>query len=237
MIEEWKDIVIEKNGVTYDFTGKYQVSNFGRVRSLNYNHKTGKIKLLKINKHGNGYCVVSLYENKKQKQFLVHRLVAFAFIPNPNGYTEVNHIDENKENNHVENLEWCTREYNMTYGTSKERRVGKVKGRKHTEDTKRKMSKAHKGEKHHYYGKKRDREVISIIAKKRKKKVVCLNTLDVFDSIKEAGEWCGVGKTSINQCLRGHTKTSGKHPETGEKLKWMYYDKWLEQQNTREEDE
>ena len=65
----------------------------------------------------NGYCTVSLYKNFNSKDIRVHRLVGEAFIPNPDNLPFINHIDENKQNNRVENLEWCTRQYNNNYGS------------------------------------------------------------------------------------------------------------------------
>ena len=122
MVEEWRDIIIEKNGVVYNFEGKYQVSNYGRVRSLNY-RQTGEIRVLKLRKRKDGYLEIGLCKiGKKQEMFKVHRLVATAFIPNPHGLPEVNHIREfDKEDNSVDNLEWCDRKYNMNYGTRIER--------------------------------------------------------------------------------------------------------------------
>ena len=110
MEEIWKDIK--------GYEGKYQVSNFGNVKSLNYNH-TGKEQLLKPVQYNNGYLCINLY--KPLKRFLIHRLVANAFIPNPDNLPCVNHKDENKHNNHVYNLEWCTNKYNINYGTCIER--------------------------------------------------------------------------------------------------------------------
>lgn len=104
-------------GEIYD---NYQVSNFGQILSLNY-ERTRKPKLLKTSKDKNGYLRVSLYKNGKQNYFQIHRLVAETFLPNPNNLPQVNHIDENKENNRVDNLEWCTHEYNINYGTHNER--------------------------------------------------------------------------------------------------------------------
>ena len=112
MIEKWKDI----DG--YD--GRYQVSNFGNVRTTDYNH-TGKTKLLKLAHGTKGYMQVCLTKDNKKSTKKIHRLVAEAFIENPFNYPTVNHIDENKENNNVENLEWCTFEYNTKYGTRTER--------------------------------------------------------------------------------------------------------------------
>lgn len=107
MIEVWKIIV--------DYPD-YEVSNLGRIRSL----KFGKKKLLNpgINKYG--YINVNLCKNGEAKNHKVHRLVAQAFIPNPSNYPEVNHKDENKQNNCVDNLEWCTSQYNHDYSQSKQ---------------------------------------------------------------------------------------------------------------------
>ena len=129
-MEVWKDIYFIENGIEYDYRGLYQVSSEGKIKSLNYNH-TGKEKILKPQKTKDGYQFVSLYKNGKVKQFIVHRLIAHMFIPNDDqeNKTQVNHIDENKENNSVENLEWCTREYNNNYGTRNER-IGKTKSQK-----------------------------------------------------------------------------------------------------------
>ena len=112
MNEIWKDI----DG----YEGLYQVSNLGRVKSLNYLH-TGKERNLKPGTDGSGYRFVGLYKNGKTRLFYIHRLVAKAFIPNPDGKLEVNHKDENKTNNCVDNLEWMTRQENNNYGTRNER--------------------------------------------------------------------------------------------------------------------
>ena len=112
MIEVWKDI---KN-----YEGLFQVSNFGQILSLNY-HRTGKPKLLKPVKHPQGYLLVHLSKNGKSKMFKIHRLVAQTFLPNPDNLPQVNHKDENKANNRVDNLEWCDGKYNHNYGTRNER--------------------------------------------------------------------------------------------------------------------
>lgn len=95
----------------------YQVSNLGRIKSL----KFGKEKLLSPAFDKDGYLYVCLCKNGEKKRYFIHRLVAQAFLPNPNNYPEVNHIDENKLNNNVDNLEWCDRKYNINYGTRTEK--------------------------------------------------------------------------------------------------------------------
>lgn len=98
----------------------YQVSNYGNVKSLG-NDKTRKDKILKPAKTWYGYLRVGLWKQGKRKTHFVHRLVASAFIENPNNFCELNHKDEDKTNNIVDNLEWCTRLYNHNYGTINQR--------------------------------------------------------------------------------------------------------------------
>lgn len=100
--EEWRDVV--------GYEGKYQVSNKGNVRTF----QRDRCMSLK-QKNTQGYMTVMLWNNKKHKDAKVHRLVAEAFIPNPDGLPVVNHKDENPSNNCVENLEWCTRSYNILH--------------------------------------------------------------------------------------------------------------------------
>lgn len=109
---EWKDIA--------GYEGKYQISTNGQVKALDFNH-TGHEKLMKLSFGTKGYLQICLTKNNRRTTKKVHRLVAEAFIPNPNCLPAVNHIDENKHNNSVENLEWCTFEYNTRYGTRAER--------------------------------------------------------------------------------------------------------------------
>lgn len=126
MTEEiWKDV----NG----WEGLYQVSNLGRVRSVphyDWMNRPYKGKVLTPVRNGNGYLRVNMTNGKIRRLSDVHRLVASAFIPNPNGYPEVNHKDEDKDNNHVDNLEWCTEKYNTNYGTGRKRAGAKVRGEK-----------------------------------------------------------------------------------------------------------
>lgn len=122
MEEIWKDIVIEKNGVVYDYTGLYQVSNYGRVRSVDRVDSRGRKlngRVLKQATNNTGYLYVNLSKTGKTRMFSVHRLVATAFIPNTQGSTDVNHKDEDPTNNRTDNLEWTTHAKNITYSTHK----------------------------------------------------------------------------------------------------------------------
>lgn len=101
------------------YEGLYEVSNLGNVKSLNY-HRTGQEKLLSPAFDKDGYLRVLLSKNGDRKHYLVHRLVAHAFLPNPLNLPEVNHIDKNKLNNNVDNLEWCDRQYNQDYSLAKQ---------------------------------------------------------------------------------------------------------------------
>ena len=93
---------------------KYQVSNFGRVKSLNYN-STGLSKIMSLAKTKKGYLCVCLYKDKKSYVKPVHRIVAESFLPNLNNKSQVNHIDGDKTNNRVNNLEWCDNQYNQNH--------------------------------------------------------------------------------------------------------------------------
>lgn len=133
--EIWKDIV--------DYEGLYQVSNLGRVKSI----KFSKEKILKPVPTHNGYYIVGLSKNGNKKRFRVHRLVAQAFIGKiSKGYC-VNHINEVKTDNRLENLEIITFKENVNYGTANARRSESHKGRKFSEEHKRKLSEAKKGRK------------------------------------------------------------------------------------------
>jgi hypothetical protein len=99
----------------------YSISNYGRIKSFKKN-KNGKI--LKLYKNNDGYFCIKLYKNNKSKTFKIHNIVANEFIPNQsNNLYEINHIDENKENNYFENLEWCDRQYNIEYSKSKSYKI------------------------------------------------------------------------------------------------------------------
>ena len=116
MIEEWRPIV--------GYEGLYEVSNTGQVRSLDrYDNRNcfRKGKVLSPGKNTKGYLFVILTCNGKRKTINVHRLVTEAFLPNPDNLPEINHKDEDKTNNSVDNLEYCDRSYNINYGSRKDK--------------------------------------------------------------------------------------------------------------------
>ena len=114
--EVWKDVA--------GYEGLYKVSNKGNIFSVERKNLRGRKiggRTLKPRYDKDGYLRVTLCKNGKQKTRFIHRLVAGAFVPNPNGYSEINHRDENKVNNYANNLEWCTRKHNVNHGTLIER--------------------------------------------------------------------------------------------------------------------
>ena len=114
--EVWKDVV--------GYEGIYKVSNKGNVRSVVRKDSIGRKCGGRKRKHSCdkwGYLKVNLYKNGKVKTRFIHRLVAEVFLPNPNNFPQVNHIDEIKDNNDVKNLEWCTSKHNANHGTRNER--------------------------------------------------------------------------------------------------------------------
>lgn len=114
--ETWKDVV--------GYEGFYKVSDKGNIKSVERLDSIGRRcggLVLRSGEHKHGYLQVRLYKNGKGRHKLIHRLVSKAFIPNPNSFLEVNHIDENKKNNEAANLEWCDTKYNVNYGTRNKR--------------------------------------------------------------------------------------------------------------------
>ena len=144
------------------YEGLYAITSCGKVWS--YRSK----KFLKPNIQPKGYYIYRLTKNGKQKGYLAHRLVAEAFISNPCNYEQVNHKDEDKSHNYVNNLEWCDREYNMNYGTQIQRAT-----------------------------------------KKKQTKVECIETGQVYNSMKEACEALGLGKNALTNYFNRGYKTCG----------------------------
>ena len=177
-IEIWKSL---------DFLGypDYEISTLGRVKSLNY-LRSGKEGILKQYRNSLGYCKVNLHNDGKSKTFSVHRLVASAFLEPIEGKDIVNHKDQNPSNNHVENLEYCTQQYNVTYNDAHIKRGfnnrGKYKGennpmygKHHTEETKQKLSDINKEyfkdkENHPFYGKHHTEEAKQKISETQKER-------------------------------------------------------------------
>lgn len=131
--EEWRDVV--------GYEGLYQVSSFGRVRALERTamNKLGRVyvyppKIITQHQAENRYPMVVLFRNGERKTKLVHRLVADAFVPNPDNLPQVNHRNEVKTCNYPDNLEYCDAIYNQNYGTCIERRAKKLKGQKRTDE-------------------------------------------------------------------------------------------------------
>ena len=122
MREEYRDIK--------GWEGLYQVSNLGNVKSLERTIRNGRgyykipERILKAGTNKQGYLQVHLYREGKRKSCRIHRLVADAFLENPNNLPEVNHKDEDKENNKAENLEWCSHSYNSSYN-DRAKKIGK----------------------------------------------------------------------------------------------------------------
>ena len=232
MIEIWKPVKGFEN---------YEVSNLGQVRNLNY-HREKKIKILKLRMNKGGYLLVGLCKNSKKHTKLVHRLVAEAFIPNIDNKPEVNHLDGDKTNNKVENLEWSTRSENMKHahntglikpltGENHPMYGIRITGENHpmygkhlSDETKRKISETlkgkHTGKKHPMYGKHHTQKTKKKLSEVNKKTVVCVTTGEIFNSIKEAQE--KYNTTHISKCCKGKAKSAGKNPVTGERLKWEY---------------
>lgn len=140
--------VVRKPVVGYE--GYYEVDQFGRIYSVDrsidvvdcsrvYSKKLCG-KQMKQSMHTKGYKTVSLTREGKTKTEFVHRVVAKAFLPNPMNYEMINHIDEDKTNNFLENLEWCNASYNRTYGKAVEKHARKIRGIPHSEEHKRKIS-------------------------------------------------------------------------------------------------
>lgn len=191
MKEIWKPI---KN-----FEELYQISNLGNVKSIGrykYSFKDNKkiyedkeIMLKTINDRG--YMKLHLSKNGKRYLRYIHRLVAEAFIPNPKNYPQVNHIDEDKLNNSIENLEWCTAKYNINYGTARARTIVGLK----------KYNSSHRNP--------------------NSKRVRCVETNKVYQTLVEAGEDIGISYTCISAQLHGKQKTAGgfhwEYAEKGDK--------------------
>ena len=156
----------------------YSVSNYGRVRSS----RSGKILKTHSDSKHKGYAYVNLCYNGVKKTKQVHRLVAMLFLPNPSNLPCVNHKDENPSNNCVDNLEWCTYGYNLSYG-SKTTRELETKRRTATVNSPKVVAQCSPSEE-------------TVIA--------------VYDSISKAAKTTGIDKTSIAKCCNKTIRTDSK---------------------------
>lgn len=226
--EEWRDVV--------GYEGLYQVSSFGRVKSLerDLTYPDGTIhhwkeKILTNRTDKNGYKYVGLCRNGESTNFKVHRLVAVAFIPNPANLPFVNHRNENPTSNYPDNLEWCTHQYNVNYGTCRARSVAAHKknytkerhgmyGKNHTDEAKRKMSEAvierFKDKTNHpLFGKHHSEETKKKLSQASSRPVVQIdpNTGELikeWQSAKEVAKVLPISSTAIYYCCKGITKHS-----------------------------
>ena len=189
MAEIWKDVV--------GYEGLYQVSDKGQIKSLKRYRNNGngkylqKEKILKSYIGKNGYCIVDLYKNGKRKKCLLHRLVAEAFIYNPQNKPCINHIDCHKTNNNINNLEWCTYKENMQEAV-KNKLVHTWCGTKFRE-------------KHPNY---------KFRGKWKTQKRVCQydlsnNYIKTFNSATEVERLINICGSHIGECCRGVRKTAG----------------------------
>ena len=197
--EIWKDIE--------GYEGLYQISNMGRVKSVERMKWCGKgyyktpERILKARKTKNGYLLVNLWKDGKIKSYYIHRLVAQAFLDNPDNLPEVNHIDQDKTNNKVENLEFCDRSYNVNYGTRNRKVAEKLRGRKQSEESNKKRAEKLTN------NPKISKPVIAI--DKRTGLIV------EFLSAHEAERVLGISQSNITKCCKGKKKSIGG-------FYWMY---------------
>ena len=198
-IEEWKQIK--------GFEGLYEVSNFAQVRN-----SKGHILKSAIKKgHSTNYNVVSLYKDGKGHTKTIHRLVAEAFIPNPDNLPCINHKDEDGTNNLPNNLEWCTKQYNTNYGTAQERRTEKIKGVLLSDEHKEKISNSMKNYRENNApcnkGTYVNKPYKNVTPVKR------INPVDgtekIYVSIAEAVRENKVKQQNISACIAGKRKTTG----------------------------
>lgn len=195
-LEIWKDIK--------GYEGLYRISNLGKVKSLS-RITPGAIsrylptKILKTRIGNRGYVEIQLSLNGVRTHYSIHQLVARAFIPNPENKPYIDHINGDRTDNRYNNLRWVTHKENMNNPITRAR-----------------ITERQLGEKSHWwnvYGEKHPKS----------KKVMCINTSVIYESITEAGRKTGVNRSGINMVCRGERKYAGKDEE-GKPLFWCYVD-------------
>lgn len=171
IVEIWKSVI--------GYEGLYEVSNMGRVKSLERNIVKGRgglckieERILKSGKDKDGYPQVVLCKEGKRKTCKIHRLVATAFIDNPNNLPQINHIDEIKTNNCVDNLEWCDCKYNINYGSHNEKMIKSIS--------------------------------ISILQFSKTG-----DFIRRWDSTAQVEKELGINNSNINSCIKGKRKSAG----------------------------
>ena len=196
------------------YEGIYEASNKGEIRSFdkvitqkNGTDRTIKGRVMKQRKNNRGYHIITLNKDSVSKDYLVHRLIAFAFLPNPDNLPQVNHIDGNKSNNCIENLEWCDQTHNMLEAYRTGLRVATPPV--FTEEDRKRMSEQRKG-----------RPI-----KAQQKPVMQMdldgNDIQAFDNAADACKQLGFkDKTGIYDCC---TNRRGRQTYMG--YKWRYIDK------------
>lgn len=200
MNEIWKDLA--------EFNDRYSISNLGRI----YSNLSKKMLKQTRNK---GYLMIKIFnEDGTIKRCSVHRLVASAFIENPFDYPEINHIDENKENNCVNNLEWCTSKYNANYG-KRNAKISVAMQKRYQHKAKKESTQRLCSCKSTH--KKKDKKIKTTAIKdvRSTKKIVALDvanlmTVRIFESQKEALKTLGKPPkaSGISFCLTGRSKSS-----------------------------
>lgn len=219
--EIWKDVIVDREQEE-KYIGLYQVSNLGRVRSLDRMGKRGKLrkgKMIIPGESKQGYRQVALCKDGKMKQYKVHRLVLLAFdYGNYFVGAEVNHKDENPRNNSLDNIEWCSSKYNCNYGSHRKNISKANRGRKLTTAQCAAIRERMMGK---YVGELNPASRTHTNGKR----IICLNNHTVYPSIRHAAIILNLDHSTITKICKGIKKSLHGY-------KFMYYPGYLKQVNT-----